>query len=235
MASAMRVLLAEDSLRLQTSISRGLRKSGYAVDICGEGRRALERGLATPYDVIVLDLLLPCMDGWSVLRALREAGRETHVLILSARDSVEDRVQGLRLGADDYMVKPFAFDELLARVDALTRRRHASKNPLVRVGELEIDTARKEVTRGGERVSLTAREYRVLEFLAFHRGRTVSRDEIEDHIYSQDRQVLSNAVDSAICCLRSKLDRPDRPSWITTRRGLGYCLEDVEPQIDGSG
>ncbi len=230
----MRVLLVEDSPRLQASIGRGLRKSGYAVDACGDGVTALARARETDYDVILLDLLLPRMDGWTVLRQLRESGKQTHVLILSAKSEVDDRVQGLRLGADDYLGKPFSFDELLARVDALTRRGNASKNPEIVIGELVIDTARKCAQRRGVPVEMTAREYRLLEYLAFRRGRTVSREEIEEHIYADDRQIQSNAVDSAICALRSKLDDGDR-TIIRTRRGLGYCLEVPEGESEVAG
>jgi len=173
------------------------------------------------------------MDGWTVLRRLREAGRQTHVLILSARDTVDDRIQGLRAGADDYLVKPFSFGELLARIDALTRRRHERKNPTIALGDVVLDTAQKTVTRGGTPIELTAREYRLLEYLAYQRGKAVSRDEIEDHIYASDRQVQSNAVDSAICALRAKLDVEGRPSLIRTRRGLGYTL-DAPPQTTQS-
>jgi DNA-binding response OmpR family regulator len=230
----VRVLLVEDSPRLQSSIERGLRKSGYAVDACGDGVTALARARETDYDVILLDLLLPRMDGWSVLKHLRESGKQTHVLVLSAKSEVDDRVQGLRLGADDYLGKPFSFDELLARVDALTRRGNASKNPEITIGELVIDTVRKSVRRRGVLLEMTAREYRLLEYLAFHRGRTVSRDEIEEHIYNEDRQIQSNAVDSAICALRSKLDDGDR-TMIRTRRGFGYCLEVPGGESGGSG
>lgn len=222
----MRVLLVEDSPRLQVSIGRGLRKSGYAVDACGDGVTALSRAKQTDYDVILLDLLLPKMDGWSVLRHLRDAGKQTHVLILSAKAEVEDRIEGLRLGADDYLVKPFRFDELVARIDALTRRSNASKNPEIVIGDLVIDTSRKTVTKARTPIEMTPREYRLLEYLAFHRGRPVHREEIEAHIYAADRQVLSNAVDSAICALRAKLDSDSGRSVIRTRRGLGYCLED---------
>jgi DNA-binding response OmpR family regulator len=231
----MRVLLVEDSPRLQASVARGLRKSGYAVDVCGDGLSALALATGTEYDAIVLDLLLPKMDGWSVLKRLRERGNASHVLILSAKDRVEDRVQGLRLGADDYLVKPFSFDELVARIDALTRRAKARKNPEIVIGSIAIDTVRKTVTKDGTPVEMTAREYRLLEYLAFHRGQPVSRGEIEDHIYAADRQVLSNAVDSAICALRAKLDDGGAGSVIRTRRGLGYCLDDPVLEEGRSG
>ena len=216
----------EDSPRLQASIASGLKKSGFAVDVCGDGVRALELALASEYGVIILDLLLPKLDGLTVLRRLRDAGRQSHVLVLSAKDQVEDRVLGLRLGADDYLVKPFSFDELLARIDALIRRGQGNKNPEIVVGDLSIDTGRKSVTKRGAPVEMTAREYRLLEYLAFRRGQTVSREEIEEHIYASDRQILSNAVDSAVSSLRAKLDDPGERSVIETKRGLGYRLED---------
>ena len=169
----MKVLLVEDSVRMQNSISRGLRRSGYAVDVCGDGGIALRILLAGDYDVVVLDILLPGLDGWAILEKLRAAGRRTAVLVLSALDQVEHRVRGLRMGADDYLVKPFSFDELVARVDALTRRQHDVKSPEIVIGDVVIDTASKAVRRGGTPLNLTAREYRLLEYLAFHRGRPV--------------------------------------------------------------
>jgi len=231
---SMRVLVVEDSPRLQASIARGLRKSGYVVDVCGDGLSALACAGSAEYQVIVLDLLLPKLDGWSVLRRLRESGNETHVLILSARDHVDDRVQGLRCGADDYLIKPFSFDELVARIDALTRRSHARKNPRITVGDIVIDTVRKQVTKRQASVEMKSREYRLLEYLAYRRGELVSRQEIEEQLYPADRQVLSNAVDSAICALRAKIDDRGAPSLIHTRRGLGYCLEDRVSDEDRS-
>jgi len=231
----MRVLIVEDSPRLQASIARGLRNSGYAVDACGDGVSALDRAEKADYEVIVLDLLLPKLDGLSVLRRLRQGGNHAHVLILSAKDRVEDRIQGLRSGADDYLVKPFSFDELVARIDALTRRSKANKNPEIVVGDVVIDTAGKTVSKKGTLVEMTAREYRLLEYLAFHRGQPVSREEIEEHIYPANRRVLSNAVDSAICALRGKLDDRGGPSMIRTRRGLGYCLDQPVLEEDRSG
>ena len=231
----MKVLLVEDSPRLQSSIARGLSKSGYAVEVCGNGALALRRALAEPYDVIVLDLLLPGIDGWTLLERLRAAGRNTHVLVLSARDRVEDRVRGLRLGADDYLVKPFDFDELLARIDALTRRGYGRKSPTIEVGDVVIDTGRKIVLRRGEPVDLTAREYKLLEFLGFHLGRTVSREEIETHLYTSEAAPSSNAVDSAVCSVRAKLDVGGEPSLIQTRRGLGYCLGATTPRPVADG
>src|SRR3954451_13167927 len=179
----MRVLLVEDSERLQRSLGTGLRKSGFAVDVAGDGTNGLWFARSNDYDVIVLDLMLPGMDGLTVLRELRAAGRDTHVLVLTARDAVEDRVIGLSAGADDYLVKPFAFEELVARIRALARRRHGAKNPVLTVGELKIDTAARTATTSGRAVELSPREYALLEYLALRHGSVVSRTEIESHIY----------------------------------------------------
>jgi two-component system copper resistance phosphate regulon response regulator CusR len=224
-ADSVRLLLVEDSPRLQTSIPRGLRGRGFIVDVVGNGREALSRALAIDYDVIILDLLLPGLDGWSVLQQLREAGSRTCVLVLSALDQVEDRVRGLRTGADDYLPKPFSFDELVARIEALIRRRHDSKRPQLEIGNLVIDTAKKSVVRSGKTIELSAREYRLLEFLAFRLGHVVSREEIEDRISGRGKPVQSNAVDSAICSLRAKLEIAGERRVIRTHRGLGYSLD----------
>jgi DNA-binding response OmpR family regulator len=221
----MRVLLIEDSERLQRSVGAGLRGAGYAVDVTGEGRQGLWYAESHDYDVIVLDLMLPGMDGLSLLQHLRSREAQAHVLILTAKDTVEDRVRGLQSGADDYLVKPFAFDELLARVQALARRRHGAKNPQIIIGPLEIDTARRAVLWHGARVSLTAREYSLLECLAMRQGQVVSRTEIEAHIYDAHVEPMSNVVDAAVYALRRKLEHEGHPSIIQTRRGMGYILE----------
>ena len=223
----MRILLVEDSLRLQEAIGTGLREMGYAVDIAGDGEDGLWRAETDEYDVLVLDLMLPKLDGLSVLSRLREQGKTTHVLILTARDKVEDRVRGLQMGADDYLVKPFNFLELVARIQALARRAHGVKTPRITLGDLVIDTSACAVTRAGEPVELTPREYALLEFLAFRRGQVVSRTQIEQHIYDERVEPASNVVDSAICMLRRKVDRPGAASLIQTRRGLGYILEEL--------
>jgi DNA-binding response OmpR family regulator len=225
----MRVLLIEDSERLQRSVGTGLRNAGYAVDVAGDGAVGLWQARSNDYDVIVLDLMLPGLDGLSLLSTLRADGRDTHVLILTARDQVEDRVRGLRAGADDYLTKPFAFDELLARVQALTRRRHNVKSPRIAAGDLAIDTLARTVTRAGRPIPLSPREYALLEYLALRRGQVVSRTEIEAHIYDDQAEPMSNVVDAAIYALRRKLDLPGAPSLICTRRGMGYLLQ-AEPQ-----
>lgn len=225
----MRILLVEDSRRLQQAIGTGLRKAGYAVDIAGDGEEGLWYAESNDYDVIVLDLMLPKMDGLTVLRRLRDQGKTTHVLILTAKDTVNDRVRGLDTGADDYLVKPFAFAELLARVQALGRRAHGVKSPQIAVGDLTIHLASRTVTRSDSPVTLRPREYALLEFLALRRGEVVSRSEIEHHIYDDRAEPMSNVVDATVYAVRRKIDRPGKPSLIQTRRGMGYILEAGDP------
>ena len=222
----MRVLLIEDSRHLQRPLSTGLRKSGYAVDVGSDGEDGLWRAQFNDYDVIILDLMLPKLDGLSILRWLRAQKKQTHVLILTAKDTVEDRVRGLRLGADDYLVKPFAFEELLARVEALCRRAYQRKSSQLLIQGLVIDTSAKTVTRDDQTIELTPREYALLEYLARRQGEVVSRSEIEEHIYNERVDPMSNVVDSAICSLRKKICSTGGPLLIHTRRGLGYVLED---------
>ncbi len=227
----MRLLLIEDSQRLQESLCAGFRRAGFAVDAVGDGERGLvfaKRGL---YDVILLDLKLPDVDGLDLLRRLRSEGSDAHVLILTAKHTVEDRVRGLQSGADDYVPKPFSFDELLARVQALIRRRYQSKDPAICIGDVRIDTVARRVSREGADVRLTKREYRILEYLARRRGETVSRMEIEDHIYGEENLPGSNAVESAMSVLRKKLDEagPGKANLIHTRHGVGYCLDETSP------
>jgi DNA-binding response OmpR family regulator len=222
---AVRLLVVEDSERLRRAICVALRASAYAVDEAARGDDAGWLLEANRYDAVVLDIMLPGEDGLSVLERLRRRGDGTHVLLLTARDAVEDRVKGLRAGADDYLVKPFAIEELIARVEALTRRAYGQKSPVLRIGELEIDTQGRTVHNAGAAVALTAREYAVLEYLARRRGQVVTRTEIEAHVYDQNAEPMSNVVDAAIYGLRRKLDRPGRESLIQTRRGMGYVLE----------
>lgn len=220
----MRLLVIEDYAPLRKAVVRGLEEAGYAVDATGDGEEGLWHAQSGEHDLIVLDLMLPGLDGWSILRRLREDGLQTHVLILTARDAVEDRVQGLDLGADDYLVKPFALEELLARVRALLRRQYQSKNPLIKVADLQIDQARRQVRRAGRPVRLTAREYALLELLALRAGEVVSRSEVWEHLYEFNSQAQSNVVDVYIGYLRKKLDRPGLAPLIHTKRGQGYWL-----------
>jgi DNA-binding response OmpR family regulator len=225
----MKVLFVEDSARLQMSVGRALRKAGYVVDISGDGEDGLWRAETTDYDAVVLDIQLPKLDGLSLLQKLRQKGKNTHVLLLTARDTVEDRVRGLQRGADDYLIKPFALEELLARVEALCRRAYANKQTRLVIGDLEIDTAAKEVFRAGQPVKLMPREYLLLEYLARRSGQVVSRSEIESHIYNDEADLISNVVESAISSLRKKLSAHNPAPLIHTRHGLGYMLK-AEPE-----
>jgi DNA-binding response OmpR family regulator len=222
----MRVLVVEDSVRLQRNLATALRRSGYAVDTAADGEQGLWLAESHDYDAVVLDIMLPKRDGLDVLRTLRARGRSLHVLLLTARDTVADRVAGLQSGADDYLVKPFALEELLARVQALCRRAYGDKQPRLKVADLEIDTAARTVRRAGLAVELTAREYQLLEYLARRRGEVVSRTDIEAHIYDGQVDPLSNVVDSVVCTVRKKLAvTAGATPLIHTRRGFGYVLE----------
>jgi DNA-binding response OmpR family regulator len=221
----MKVLFVEDSPRLQMSVGGALRKAGYAVDVAGDGEEGLWRAESDDYDVIVLDIMLPKLDGLSLLQRLRRKGLGTHVLLLTAKDTVEDRVHGLQLGADDYLVKPFSLDELLARIGALCRRAYASKQTRLVIDDLEIDTAAKDVFRSGRPVKLRPREYLLLEYLARRLGQVVTRSEIEAHIYDEEADPMSNVVGSAISQLRKKLSASNPTPLIHTRHGLGYILK----------
>lgn len=221
----MRVLLVEDYDPLRKSLAQGLREAGFAVDASADGEEGLWYAHSNDYDVIVLDIMLPKLDGLTILTRLREAGNHAQVLLLTAKDTVQDRVKGLNLGADDYLIKPFAFEELLARVRALVRRRYDAGDPVIRVRDLEVNTAARTVRRAGERIDLTAREYTLLEFLALRAGQVVSRTEIWEHLYEFHSPAESNVVDVYVGYLRKKLERPGLPRLIHTRRGQGYVLE----------
>jgi len=220
----MRILVAEDYLPLRRAVAQALRESGWSVDEAATGSEALVCARGGGHDLIVLDLMLPGMDGLEVLRALRRAGEKCHVLILTARDGVEDRIRGLDAGADDYLVKPFAMEELLARARALLRRGYDVKSPVLSFGEVEIHTSDHRVLVAGEPVELTAREYALLEYLALRAGQVVTRSEIWQHIYDENATVSSNVVDVYVGYLRRKLERPGQPRLIHTRRGEGYLL-----------
>ena len=231
----MRILIVEDSAVLRDSLAQGLRESGYAVDAVADGRRGLIHAQTTDYDVVVLDWMLPEIDGIAVLSAMREKKNPAAVLMLTARDTVDDKVRGLMSGADDYLIKPFAFKELLARVAALARRRHGGRLPVVKIGPLMIDTGAKaaRLSRGTTAVTLdlTPREYALLEYLALHAGMPVTRAELEEHLYDDRSQVFSNAIDSAIAALRGKFEAaggPQCPALIHTRRKVGYVLKEGE-------
>ena len=220
----MRLLIIEDYKPLQKSLTKGLSEAGFAVDTTGDGKEGLWYAMGNEYDVIILDLMLPGMDGLEILKKIRTQGQKSHVLILTAKDTVQDRVTGLNLGADDYLVKPFAFKELLARVHALLRRSYRQKNPLIKVKDLKIDLSRQKVYRGKEEIQLTPREYALLEYLAMRLGQTISRTDIWEHIYDFNSSASSNVVDVYIGYLRKKIERPDKPRLIHTIRGRGYVL-----------
>jgi DNA-binding response OmpR family regulator len=220
----MRVLLIEDYRSLQTSLTKGLREAGFAVDVTGDGREGLWYGMSNDYDVIILDLMLPGLDGLSILSKLRAEGRQSHILILTAKDTLQDRVKGLNLGADDYLVKPFAFEELVARLRALVRRAYVKKNPSIEIDDLQIELTTQRVRRGEEEIHLTPREYALLEYLAVNTGRTVSRSDIWEHVYEFGSNASSNVVDVYIGYLRSKIERRGKANLIHTVRGRGYVL-----------
>jgi len=216
----MRVLIIEDNPELIRSLAASLREEDFAVDTAEDGVEGLAKAIAVEYDVIVLDVMLPKLDGWNVIAALRRTHR-TPVLMLTARDTVADRVQGLDRGADDYLSKPFDLDELLARIRALIRRTTGLTHSVVEIGDLVIDTARRRTMVAGAEVTLTAREYVLLEYLALHRGETVSRAELYEHLFDENDNTLSNLLDVHVSNLRRKLGR----DLILTRRGHGYCIE----------
>ena len=221
----MKLLIIEDSKRLLRSLSHGLKKYGFSVDAAEDGRDGLDFALFNDYDVILLDLMLPGMDGLTVLRKLRAAGRQTHILILSARDQVDDRIRGLKLGADDYMVKPFSFEELIARVQTLVRRKYEAKSPEISVNEITINTANKEVKCADTVVTLTPGEYAILEHLILNRGRVMSKDQLLDAVHDSESYASRNVVEVLVCNLRKKLDHNGASSIIKTRRGYGYLIE----------
>ena len=222
----MRILVAEDHPNLARQLADGLREEGYAVDLTHDGEEAMHLAQVNPYDGILLDMMLPKKDGWAILKCLRQRGSQTPVLCLTARDGIDDRVKGLDLGADDYLVKPFAWDEMVARVRALVRRGHGQRSPSIHVADLEIDTARKTARRGTTNIELSAREYALLEYLARRKGQVVSRTDIWDHLYDQHDEAASNVVDVYIGYLRAKIDKDFSVKLIQTRRGQGYVLGD---------
>jgi DNA-binding response OmpR family regulator len=220
----MRVLVIEDFELLRESITQGLQEAGFAVDSASNGEDGLWFAESNEYDVIVLDIMLPKIDGLTLLRRMRAQGHRAHVLILTAKDGPEDRVNGLDAGADDYVVKPFVFAELLARIRALIRRKYDTKSPVIRVADMEIYTTARSVSRAGRTVELTGREYALLEFLAVRAKQVVTRTEIWEHVYDANATTGSNVVDVYIGHLRRKIDRPGLPPLIHTRRGHGYVL-----------
>jgi two-component system OmpR family response regulator len=221
----MRLLLAEDDLKLAGALDRGLRRAGYGVDVAHDGDAALLNARVYDYDVAVLDVMLPGANGFEVCRTLRDERRWTPVLLLTARDQVADRIRGLDAGADDYLVKPFDFGELLARLRALTRRGPTPRPPALEVGDLRVDPATHQAERAGTPVDLTAREFAVIEFLARHPGQVVTRTQLLEHVWDENFYGSTNVVDVYVGYLRAKLERPFGRKLIHTVRGVGYKLE----------
>jgi DNA-binding response OmpR family regulator len=220
----MRILLVEDDPHLGPTLARGLREQSYAVDLAKDGKDALFRSAINEYDLIVLDYMIPEHDGLAVAREIRKRGRTTPILFLTARDAVTDRVAGLDAGGDDYLVKPFAFEELLARLRALSRRPAPVLATVVTVGELVLDTRAHRLTKRGREIPLTAKEYALLEFLARNVGAVVSRADITAHVWDDNHDPLSNNLEVFINRVRRRIDDPDGESYIKTRRGSGYLL-----------
>ena len=216
----MRLLVIEDEHDLLACIARALRAQGFSVDGAADGEEGLLKAQEVDYDLVILDVMLPRRDGWSVLRELRKSKR-TPVLMLTARDASADRVKGLDSGADDYLVKPFDLPELLARIRAIIRRSASQPSPEITIGEVVLDQASRKVTRGGAIVSLTAKEYTILEYLVLHRGTLITRSDLYEHVFDENDNSLSNLIDVHVSNLRKKLGH----ELITTRRGLGYCVE----------
>ncbi len=220
----MRVLLVEDEPRIAEFVANGLNENGYSVDIASDGETALDWPSAADFDLIILDVMLPVLDGIEVCRTLRQRGLSTPILMLTARDAVEDRVRGLDSGADDYLVKPFAFAELLARLRALSRREPATIGNELAVGDLVIETASREVSRAGCRVELTAKEFGLLEYLMRHPNQVLTRTMIAEHVWNYDFDNATNVIDVHVKNLRRKIDG-DKTSLIQTVRGVGYRMQ----------
>jgi DNA-binding response OmpR family regulator len=225
----MRILLAEDEKKVADIIERGLKAERYAVDVCHDGQSAWETADAYNYDLIILDLMLPGLNGTEILRRVRQKNQLVPVLILTARDGMADKIKNFETGADDYLTKPFAFAELLLRIKALLRRGPVNHSSQVRVGDLEIDRLTQSVKRAGRKIELTAKEYSLLEYLATHPGRVFSRSMIIEHVWDQSFEGLTNIVDVYVRHLRAKLDDAHSVKLLRTVRGVGYSLNDEPP------
>lgn len=223
----MRILLIEDDVKIASFIERGFKEAGFAVDVCHDGKQGLDRALESTYDAAVVDLMLPGLDGLSLIEGMRSAGVDTPVLILSAKQSVDDRILGLQKGGDDYMVKPFSFSELLARIQALIRRDKKNTQPMMlSVGELEMDLLKHEVYRGGTKVELPVKEYALLEYMMRNPGIVISKTSILERVYDYSFDPQTNVVDVLVCRLRNKVDKDFDSKMIHTVRGVGYVLKD---------
>ncbi len=221
----MKILVVEDSHRLRRALGEGLRHSGFVVDLTRDGVEGLKFANATDYDVIVLDLMLPGLDGLTLLKDLRRRRSRAQVLILSAKDQVEDRVKGLELGADDYLVKPFAFEELLARIKSLGRRRYEQKSPDIEIGELIIDTSKRQVRVNGYTLPLTPAEYNLLQYLALRRGNVISKSQLQDWLSNADSEAVSNVIEVLVSNLRKKIRGVHSDTVVKTKRGFGYYID----------
>jgi heavy metal response regulator len=229
----VRILLVEDEPNAALMLAKGLREQTYAVDVTGDGEAALEQAYLNQYDLIILDVMLPGKDGFAVCRQLRESGSSVPVIMLTARDTVEDRIEGLDTGADDYVTKPFHFRELLARVRALLRRQPTMRPETIHLADLTIDTRARQVWRADHAIELTAKEYALLEYMARRADEVVSRTDIAEHVWDENFDPFSNLIEVYIQRLRRKVDDQFSPKLIRTRRGEGYMLTSMEEATDG--
>lgn len=220
-AKTMRILLVEDNAPLRATLVEALTEEGYAVDASEDGEEGLYRAKTWEYDLVILDVMLPKMDGWEVLEGIRADGKVLPVLMLTARDTVEDRVHGLDLGADDYLVKPFKLAELFARMRSLMRRSRGQSNTVIEIGDVELHTAKKEIFKAKAPVEITALEYRMVDALVAQRGQVVSRSYLYEHLFSEEKEVVSNILEVYVCNLRKKLGA----DFVKTKRGHGYYVE----------
>ena len=222
----MKILLAEDEVDLNNVVTRYLKKNGYSVDSVLDGEEALDYLEYSEYDLLILDIMMPKVDGFEVIKKLRDKGNHTSVLMLTARDSADDKVKGLDLGADDYIVKPFDFNELMARIRAVVRRKYGNSSNKLVIGDLILDTSEKSVTRAGKQIELTGKEYEVLEYLMQSKNRILSRDQIKEHVWDFDYEGDSNIIDVLIKNIRKKIDIEAGKQIIYTKRGLGYVIKE---------
>ena len=222
----MKILLAEDEVDLNNVVTRYLKKNGYSVDSVLDGEEALNYLEYSEYDLVILDIMMPKVDGFEVIKKLRDKGNHTSVLMLTARDSADDKVKGLDLGADDYIVKPFDFNELMARIRAVVRRKYGNSSNKLVIGDLILNTSEKSVTRAGKQIELTGKEYEVLEYLMQSKNRILSRDQIKEHVWDFDYEGDSNIIDVLIKNIRKKIDIEAGKQIIYTKRGLGYVIKE---------
>ena len=224
----MRILIAEDDRKVAGFLKKGLKEEQYAVDVCHDGEEALFRTQVDQYDLVILDVMLPKKNGFSVCKEIRKEGNLTPILMLTARDQLEDKVRGLQEGADDYLTKPFAFEELLARIQALLRRTQDYKTKTLKVGDLELDPVSRKITREGKPITLTGKEYALLEYLMRNKGRVITQSMIIDHVWDMNYDGLSNVVNVYINHLREKIDKGFSLKYIHTIRGVGYKVDENE-------